>query len=304
MALQINRSNVAGYIPASLVTGELFYNSADDKLFIGNPDTTISLLSADPLDIESRLAALEYNSGTTIVAGTAPASGNEGLLWFNTTDGHLYIKIGSDWQLASDPYRAALVDVAGVYPVSSGDFFQHIRFTPNSDEVVEGARFIQAATLWAEQYTGQFFTVKTIEEYFDTFPQQTNYLATIKAAFNLKGGTTNSISSVKYYNKDAVLTTVDPTKYRLINKNDKGYLLPALQEIWPTDVIYGDSDVVIVSYSAGKTPAEVSASVKSAILLIAASMFENRENEVVGQGIAILKPIIAAKDLLHPYKVR
>lgn len=304
MALQINRSNVVGYVPASLVTGELFYNSADDKLFIGNPDTTVSLVSADPLDIESRLATLEYNSNITTVAATAPSGGQTGDLWYDTVNEQLQVFTGTAFELANDPYKLNTVGSVGVLPVTTAELFQHIRFTADAAEITEAERFIASATIWAEHYTGQYFRVTGVQEYFDNFPQQTNYLKTVREPFILKGGTTNLISSVKYYNKDAVLTTVEPTQYRLINKNGKGYLRPALQTEWPTDVVYGDSDVVIVSYTTGKVPGDVPSPVKSAILLIAASMFENRENEVVGQGIAILKPIIAAKDLLHPYKVR
>lgn len=305
MALQINRSDVAGFIPTSLITGELFYNSADDKLYIGNPDTTVSLVSDNPATIEQRLSHVEtQNVATTAVAATAPANPNLGDLWYDTTDEQLRVYTGSEFELASDPYKLKTVGSAGVLPVTTAEFFQHIRFTPDADETTEGERFITAATIWAEQYTGQYFRITGIEEYFDSFPKQTNYLSTMKGPFVLKGGTTNSISSVLYYNTDGVLTTLDSSQYRLINKHGKGYLRPAIQTEWPTDVISDDLDVVIITYNTGKVPSDVPASVKSAILLIAASMFENRENEVVGQGIAMLKPIIAAKDLLHPYKVR
>ena len=304
MALQINRSDVVGYIPTSLITGELFYNSADDKLYVGNPDTTISLVSDNPANIESRLAELESDSNHTVVSTSEPSSPITGDLWFDSSISQLKVYTGTEFELANDPYKLTTVGSAGVLPVSTSEFFQHIRFTADAAETTEAERFLTSATIWAEQYTGQYFRITGIEEYFDTFPQQTNYLATVKAPFVLKGGHTNSITNVEYYNGDGVLTTVDSSKYRLINKHGKGYLLPAIQEEWPTDVVYGDSDVVKIQYNTGKTPSDVPASVKSAILLIAASMFENRENEVVGQGIAILKPIIAAKDLLHPHKVR
>ena len=107
----------------------------------------------------------------------------------------------------------------------------------------------------------------------------------------------------KRQDNNGELQTMSPSDYRIVNKNGKGRLLPAIGKDWPTEV-HGDQDVIRIVYNTGLLPNDVPASVKSAILLIAASMFENRENEVVGQGIAILKPIIAAKDLLHPYKVR
>ena len=304
MALQINRSDIAGYVPSSLITGELFYNSADNKLYAGNPDTTVSLVSDNPIEINNRIAQLEAQVNTTIVSHAAPTTPNVGDLWFDVVAAQLKVYSGTAWELANDPYKLNNVGSVGVIPVSTDQFFQHIRFTPDSDEIVEAERYLTAATLWAEQYTGQYFRVTTVEQYFDSFPKQTNYLETVKPPFVLQGGICNSITTLEYYNVDGVLTTVDPSSYRLVNKNSKSYLLPAINQYWATDVTTEDSDVVRIEYSTGLTPADVSSSIKSAILLIAASMFENRENEIVGQGIAMLKPIIAAKDLLHPYKVR
>ena len=304
MALQINRSDVALFVPSTLLAGEFFYNSADDKLYVGNPDSTVNLVSANPVDIESRIASLESDTGHTVVSGTAPSTPTAGDLWFNTTEEQLYIYVDGAFQLANDPYKVAAVGVSGTFPVSSAEFFQHIRFTPDADETIEGERFIQAATLFAEQYTGRFFTVRTVEEYYDDFPKKTNYLETIKAPFILKGGSVNSIGSLKYYNNEQVEITVDASEYRLVNKRAKGHLYPAIGKHFPEDVLQGDADIVTLTYNVGTTPVDTPASVKSAILLIAASLFENRENEVVGQGIAMLKPIVAAKDLLHPYKVR
>lgn len=302
--VQINRSSVASFIPATLNAGELFYNSADNKLYIGNPDLSVSLVSDDPAVIESRIATLESDIQNTTVAATAPTVFKTGDLWFDTTASQLKVYTGSAWELANDPYKIAAIGVSGTYPVSADEFFQHIRFTPDADETIEGERFIQAATIFAEQYTGRFFTVRTVEEYHDDFPKKTNYLETVKKPFILKGGNVNSVVSITYYNEDQTLTTVDAADYRLINKRAKGHIYPAIGKHFPEDVIKGDSDVVTITYNVGTTPADTPASIKSAILLIAASLFENRENEVVGQGIAMLKPIVAAKDLLHPYKVR
>jgi len=302
--VQINRSDVASFIPATLNAGELFYNSADNKLYIGNPDLSVNLVSDDPAVIESRIATLESDIQNTTVSASAPTISKTGDLWFDTTESQLKIYTGSDWELANDPYRVAAVGVSGSYPVSADEFFQHIRFTPDANETLEGERFIQAATIFAEQYTGRFFTVRTVEEYYDEFPKKTNYLETVKAPFILKGGAANSIVSLTYYNQDQQEVTIPATDYRLVNKRSKGHVYPALGKYFPEDVLEGDSDVITLTYNAGTTPSDTPASVKSAILLIAASLFENRENEIVGTGIAMLKPIVAAKDLLHPYKVR
>ena len=303
-SVQINRSNTASYVPATLNAGELFYNSADDKLYIGNLDLSVTLVTADPADIESRLASLEVEANATTVAVVAPSSPSTGDLWFDSSISQLKVYTGSEWELGNDPYKLTTVAASGLLPITTAELFQHIRFTPDAAETTEGERFINSATIWAEQYTGRYFKLTDLIEYHDDFPAQTNYLQTVKNPFILKGSDAVSVASITYYNNDAVLTTVDASEYRIVNKHSKGHVLPSVGKFWPSDVISGDSDVVMVSYRTGLAPADVPASVKSAILLIAASMFENRENEIVGQGIALLKPIIAAKDLLHPYKVR
>ena len=304
MAVQINRSSTPGYVPATLLTGEFFYNSADDILYIGNPDLSVAIVSTDPADIITRLEALEAVVSNTYVATTEPPSPSEGNLWFNTNISQLVIYTSGQWELANDPYLLTTVGAAGVLPISTAEFFQHIRFTGDTAETVEAVRFITSATIWAEQYTGQYFRVTNITEYMDAFPARKNYLLSVKQPIVLKGGVTNSLTSITYYNDEEVLTTLDPTTYRLINKKSKGNVLPAVGGYWPTDVLTGDPDIITVTYNTGLVPSDVPSPVVSAILLIAASMFENRENEVIGQGIALLKPLIAAKDLLHPYKVR
>ena len=304
MALQINRSSTAAYVPATLLTGEFFYNSADDILYIGNPDQSVSIVSNDPVDIETRLAAVENQAAGTYVDVTEPATPAEGALWYNADASQLQVYYSGAWVLANDPYLLTTVGSIGVLPLTTDSFFQHIRFTPDAAETTEAERFMTSATLWAEQYTGQYFRVTNVVKYMDAFPARKNYLLAIKQPIKLAGGIVNAVSSITYYNDEEVLTTLDSSTYRLLNKNGKGHILPSIGGYWPTDVLTGDPDIITVTYNTGMIPADVPSPVLSAILLIAASMFENRENEVIGQGIAILKPLIAAKDLLHPYKVR
>lgn len=299
--VQINRSDVASFIPATLNAGELFYNSADNKLYIGNPDSSVVLVADDPAVIESRLTALEADSHKHTVSATAPTVATTGDLWFNSSNSQLYIHDGTEFKLANDPYMLSQVGQLDANAVSVSDLAAHLRFTPDAAEEIELERMIASATLFAEHYTGRFLILRTVEQIFDEFPsdmynRSAQYL-------KLRGGEANSISSVTYYDTDFVEQTLDSSKYRILTKLGSTKLFPALGEKFPTDVAE-DVGVITVTYNVGDTPADLPSPIKSAVLLIAASLFENRENEVIGQGIAMLKPIVAAKDLLHPYKVR
>jgi len=179
-------------------------------------------------------------------------------------------------------------------PISTTELMQHLRFVADASELSEAEIMIGTATAFAEQYTGRKYSSQTTVANFE-------YL-TANVRLKLSGGPVSSVTSVQYYDSSYTLQTL--TDYRLIHRNGVGYLYPAIGSEWPTDVASADPEAVTVTYVVGTSSADTPAPIKSAILLIAASLFENRENEIVGTNIKSLKPILAAKDLLHPYKLR
>lgn len=174
---------------------------------------------------------------------------------------------------------------------------QHLRLVADAAELVEADIMIATATAYAEQYTGRKYVSQTLVSYFDCFPS-----TTAKEPLILLGGVVSSVTSVTYY--DTSYTQQTLASSRLINRNGIGRVYTSMGEFWPTDVASNEPDVVAVTYVVGMLPSAVPAQIKSAILLIAASLYENRENEIVGTNIKALKATIAAKDLLHPFKAR
>lgn len=311
--VQLNRSDVALYVPTSLLVGVMFYNSADNKLYIGNSSNLPVLISDDPASIiaqidaveatvaalDAQVDALEAESNHTTVGTTAPDSPVAGDLWFDTTNGQLKLYT-TEWVLANT-VDLATSGLAGVYPVSTNDFFDHIVYTTEDQgEINQATNMIAAATMFAEQYTGRFFIVRTVAQHFDSYPVSTSG----KQPLELKGGLVTAIVSNTYYDSSFNLQALPSSSYRQIDRNGRSYLYPAMGQEWPTDAATGEPDVVKVTYTVGVLPAEVPAGVKAAILLIAASLWENRENEITGQSLQSLKPSMTAKDLLHPFKLR
>lgn len=311
--VQLNRSDVALYVPASLLVGVMFYNSTDNKLYIGNSSNLPVLVSDNPEAIQAQLdaieatnlaqdaqlAALEAESRSTTVSATAPAAPEAGDLWFDTSIGQL--KIYTTQWVQANQVDLTTDGLAGVYPVTTDEFFDHIVYTTlDQGEINQAINMIAAATVFAEQYTGRFFIVRTVAQHFDNFPTSTNG----KKPLELRGGLVSAVISNTYYDSNYELQVLPSTSYRQLDRNSRSYLYPAMGQEWPTDVATGEPDVVNVNYTVGVLPAEVPSGIKSAILLIAASLWEHRENDIVGTNIKSLKPVMAAKDLLHPYKLR
>lgn len=298
--VQIQRSDVASYVPATLLVGAMFYNSADKRLYAGNAANIAILVADNPDDISAKIAALEaFDDSTshTFVQALAPINKESGDFWFDTQTANLKIWDGSYWKLA---VNIAASSITGVYPVTTDILFDHIVLTTNEQSDIDLAqRCIASATAFAESYTGRFFIVRNVTHSYDQFPRM--YMGK-KQPLTLVGGTANSIASITYYNP--AYTSESLSTYRQIDKNGRTHIYPAMGSEWPSDVATGEPDVVAVTYEVGTLPADVPAPVRSAILLIAASLWEHRENEIVGTNIKSLKPIIAAKDLLHPYKLR
>jgi len=312
--VQINRSDVALYVPASLLVGVMFYNSADNKLYVGDATNQPVLINADADSIAAQLDAIEATntaqdvqlaelastSQKTTVASVAPASAETGDLWFDTNSAQLYL-FTTEWVLANT-VDIVTEGLAGVYPVSADEFFDHIVYTPaDAGETNQAINMIAAATAFAEQYTGRFFIVRTVNQEFDCFPTSTNGK---KQPFKLLGGVASAVLSQTYYNNSYALQAQDSSNYRAVHKHGRTYLYPSMGQDWPTDAVMDEPSAISVTYTVGGLPSEVPAGVKSAILLIAASLWENRENEIVGQSLQSLKPSMTAKDLLHPYKLR
>ena len=298
--VQIQRSSVASYVPVTLLVGVMFYNSADKRLYVGDSSNSPVLVADNPDDISSKLAALEASaehSNHTFVQALAPTDVQSGDFWFDTLTANLKVYDGTEWQMA---VNIASSSVSGIYPVTTDSFFDHIVYTTSDQgEIDLATRLIASATAFAESYTGRFFILRNVTHSYDGFPAMAMGK---KQPLILIGGSANSIASVTYY--DSSFASQSVTSYRQIDKHSKSHLYPAMGAQWPTDVATGEPDVVSVTYEVGTLPADVPAPVRSAILLIAASLWEHRENEIVGTNIKSLKPVIAAKDLLHPFKLR
>lgn len=187
------------------------------------------------------------------------------------------------------------------YPVTVPEALDHLRI-PSDDittpEWLEVERMIATATEWTEAYCKRAWMSGSKTKLFDELPSSAwkhkNFLL-------LTGGVVSSVQTVTYYDTAYVQQTIDSADYRLVVNNGVSYLYPGMGKEWPTD---GSAEPlnVQVDFTVGDVnAADVPASVKSAILLIVGSLFENREQGVIQAGVSSsVQAPVAAQALLFP----
>ena len=247
----------------------------------------------------ARLAALEAQPSTTV--GIAePAEPSAGDLWYNAEVQQLMV-FTTEWTQANTvPHLAT--GLQATYPVTTAEFLQHIVYsTTDEAELNQLTTMIEAATTFAEKYTGRLFIAREVSQFFDSFPAASGVSS--KMPIILKGGVCETVTAITYMDSRFAEVALPAENYRVLQRNGRTQIFPAMGINWPVNVA-NEVDMLRVDYSIGTNAPEVPGAIKMAILLIAASLWENRENEIVGNNIKALKPVIAAKDLLHPYKLR
>jgi uncharacterized phiE125 gp8 family phage protein len=105
---------------------------------------------------------------------------------------------------------------------------------------------ITTARLDAEAQTGRVLITQTWELVLDKFPENEIQIGMLPV---------QSIESVKYYDGNGTLTTIDPVYYSLDADTLPGWVLPAYSYDWPTtqDIANAVLIRVVAGYGAGAT---------------------------------------------------
>lgn len=136
----------------------------------------------------------------------------------------------------------------------------------HSDEDAEVERAIASAREYLEGYMGRPIVTQTITGATDRFSA---YIA-------LKPGV-QSVESIKYTDEDGAEQTVDPSVYEVDTFSLGGGVFLSYDKEWPTP--RGDRFSVRVEFVAGYGgQVDVPSKVKSAVILIAGDLLNNREN--------------------------
>ena len=178
-------------------------------------------------------------------------------------------------------------------PVSLSEAKLHLKI--ESAETTEDsllAILITTAREEAEAFTRRALAPQTWYQYMDSFEEE---------EICLPYPPLTSVTSVKYYDVNNVLTTIDSSLYQVSTVSTPARIIPVAGQIWP-ETYYGKIDSVIVEFVCGYTSGVnvVPASIKAAMLLIIGHLYANKESVVVGT-IASKVPD-TAEALMWPYR--
>jgi uncharacterized phiE125 gp8 family phage protein len=149
-----------------------------------------------------------------------------------------------------------------------------IRLTGTSAEDDLLNAIIYAGIEHVENLTGRKLLTQTWEYYLDEFPDDS-----IKIPF----GNLQSVTSVKYKDSDATETTLTENTDYLVecNEDQTGNIVLPYGESWPSFTAYPSKPITIKFVCGWTTAALVPYSIKAALKLICADMYENREGKAL-----------------------
>jgi uncharacterized phiE125 gp8 family phage protein len=154
-------------------------------------------------------------------------------------------------------------------PVTLAEAKLHLR-VDHTDEDTYIQTLIEAATGWAEEYTGRAFSSSTWVKVLPEFPSEDEII--------LERAPLISVTSVVYRDEDNAAQTMAAADYQVDTRSEPGKIVLAKDTDWPDT--YERIDAVAVTFTAGYST--VPAGVKQAILLMVGHMYAHREEVTVG----------------------
>lgn len=147
--------------------------------------------------------------------------------------------------------------------VSIADAKANLRETTTDLDAIITA-WLEGIIAHAEHVTGRSFITQTWKRSLDGFP----------AAIELHNAPIVSVTSVKYYDVDNALQTLDPADYLLDSNSEPGIVLPSADASWPAT--YDRPDAVQVEYVAGygATEADVPKGIKAYLIARLTEQFD------------------------------
>jgi hypothetical protein len=246
--------------------------------------------------------------GSPIVTGLASTAGLSGALFAGGTGltaGTLVTSIDSPTQVTLNrPATAggAAAITFQIEPISLAEAKSHLRITlAMPEDEADIGRAVVAARQQVEVHVRQAFLTQSATLYLDSFPSAGGYYnRAIREVWPSLGGLPSglgfypgmipnstgvinipcpplqAITSVRYKDFSALIQTVDPTRYNT-SLGFRARIQPAYSKVWPISQPVIDSVIISFISGYGDTSDAVPSAVKSAILLLAAELYEHRE---------------------------
>lgn len=153
--------------------------------------------------------------------------------------------------------------------------FMRAEFSSSEETLIES--LITAARQWCEEYLFRAIGVQTLELRQGGFPSGNGPIVLPSPLI--------SVTSVKYLDYSQVEQTMDSDDY-IVSDAEPGMVVPV--SAWPSAWASPDSLRVRfeAGYDNGESPSEVPATLKTAMLMLVADMYENRTAQTEKQLVA------------------
>lgn len=168
-----------------------------------------------------------------------------------------------------------------IEPLDLIEVKRHLRLEPDfGDDDAYLNTLITEGREYAENYTRRSLITQTWQQNLWRFPGTLGCI-------ELDQSPVQSVTSVKYIEQTAgVLTTIDSSKYLVDTASQPGWISPAYDEYWPSDVRHQHNGVQIVFVAGfGDAASDVPERIKRAILLYCGFYYCNREMGKVPEAV-------------------
>jgi uncharacterized phiE125 gp8 family phage protein len=162
----------------------------------------------------------------------------------------------------------------------------HLRIDTNDEDAYIESR-LRAAVQYYETATGRALMPRTYTATLDDWPWDGRLIFPYPPLI--------SVTSVKYTDSDGVTLTFAASNYTVDVAMRPGRLVLSSLSTWPS-VTLADINGVEVIWTAGYT--ELPDMDRSALLLLAAHLYENREAVTIAQGISVVNTPLAFESML------
>jgi len=152
--------------------------------------------------------------------------------------------------------------------VCVSDFKDHARIDATDEDTYLSA-LLGAVEDWCEKYQNRKYLAAECVDYLDAWPD----------VIRPRWSTLISVTSIKYIDVNGDEQTWSSSEYQVDTDTLPGRIMPAYNCSYP-NIRGGDLNAITVTYQAGygSDASETPASIRHAVMMIAAHLYENREH--------------------------
>jgi uncharacterized phiE125 gp8 family phage protein len=164
--------------------------------------------------------------------------------------------------------KLQLVTAPTSEPVSLIDAKSHMRVEIDTDDALI-TKFITVARRYSEKIQARAYITQTWDWFLDEFPS---------APFDIPLPPLQSITSIKYFDKDETEFTFASSKYQQDKQGFLGRVTLKFGESWPSDTLRPVNGVVVRFVAGyGNNGSDVPEEILTAIKILIAHWYENRQ---------------------------